>query len=78
MTDLKYSPIICCGMSSPEMVKRGREDQRKMRNRDERIEGITTVDSKVWGSGVEYLLCCGACCIKSSQPYFMTKFFPDA
>lgn len=71
MTDLKYSPVICSGMSSPEMEKRGREGQTQMRNIDERIEGITTVDSKVYGSGVEYLLCYGACCIKINQSYLL-------
>lgn len=37
VTDLKYSPIICRGMWSPEM-ERG-EGQRKMRNNDERMRG---------------------------------------
>lgn len=45
MTDLKYSPIICSGMSGSEMERKGRKGQRKMRNRDEKDEGITTADS---------------------------------
>ncbi len=64
-----WPEILSCNWQWNVELRDGEE--REMRNRDERIEGITTVDSKVWDSGVDYLQCCGACCIKINQFYLL-------